>query len=320
LTVLFVIAAIPAVLWIGSRFAILLIERTWPRMGALWRVDGLDIHVVDVPAGPAAPVLVLIHGASGNVRESLAALAAPLRGRYRLIAVDRPGNGYSARGSREMSDPTRQAAIIAAALDRLGVHGCLVLGHSLGGVVTLALALARPDLVKGLVLVAPASHPWPGGISRRTRFFGLSRFGRILAEFVVVPLGLWAIGPTIRIIFRPCVVPASYAWRIGAMLAIRPASFVANCRDIADLYGHVVRLAARYHQIAAPAEIVTGDYDSILAPPLHAYALARDLPGARLTVLPGAGHMPHWSRTAEIVAAIDRLGARIEAGLPAAAE
>jgi pimeloyl-ACP methyl ester carboxylesterase len=116
------------------------------------------------------------------------------------------------------------------------------------------------------------------------------------------------------------VVPASYAWRIGAMLAIRPASFVANCRDIADLYGHVVRLAARYHQIAAPAEIVTGDYDSILAPPLHAYALARDLPGARLTVLPGAGHMPHWSRTAEIVAAIDRLGARIEAGLPAAAE
>jgi pimeloyl-ACP methyl ester carboxylesterase len=320
LTVLLVIAAIPAVLWIGSRAALLLIERMWPRMGAVSCIDGLDIHVVDVPAAPAAPVLVLIHGASGNAREPLAALAAPLGGRYRLIAVDRPGNGYSARGSREMSDPARQAAIIAAVLDRLGVRDCLVLGHSLGGVVTLALALARPDLVKGLVLVAPATHPWPGGISRRTRFFALSRFGRILAEFVVVPLGLCVIGPTIRAIFRPCAVATTYGRRIGAMLAIRPASFVANCRDIADLHGHVVRLAARYHQIAAPAEIVTGDRDAILAPPIHAYALARDLPGARLTVLPGAGHMPHWSRTAEIVAAIDRLSARGEARLPAAAE
>jgi pimeloyl-ACP methyl ester carboxylesterase len=320
LSVLIVIAAIAAILWACSRAAVLFIERAWPRIGADLRINGLDVHAIDVPAGPVAPALVLIHGASGNVRDPLAALQASLGGRHRLIAVDRPGNGYSARGPREMSDPARQAGIIAATLDRLGVRECLVLGHSLGAAVALALALARPDLVKGLVLVAPATHPWPGGISRRTRFFALSRFGRTLAEFIVVPLGLWVIGPTIRVIFRPCTVPASYARRIGAGLAIRPASFVANCRDIADLHGHLVRLSGRYHQIRVPAEIVTGDRDAILAPAIHAYGLARDLPGARLTVLTGAGHMPHWSRTAEIVAAVERLSARVEARLPAAAE
>ena len=54
-------------------------------------------------------------------------------------------------------------------------------------------------------------------------------------------------------------------------------------------------------------EIVTGDSDAIVAPAIHAYALARDIPGARLTVLPGIGHMPHWSAPEAVVAAIERV-------------
>lgn len=312
MSVLAAIAAILLALWGFSRAATFAINLRWPPRGEIMRIDGIDLHVLDVPGRPGAPALLLMHGASGSLREPLAALEDSLGGRYRLIAVDRPGNGRSSRGGREMSDPSRQAEVLAAAVDRLGVSSCLVLGHSLGAAVALALALARPALVTGLVLVAPATHPWPGGISRRTRFFALSRFGRVLAEFVVVPLGLWVTGPTIRVIFRPCPVPPAYGRRIGAMLAIRPACFVANCRDIADLHRHVVRLSARYHDIRVPAEIVTGDRDAIVAPAIHAYGLARDLPGARLTVLPGAGHMPHWSRAVEVVAAVDRVQARVE--------
>lgn len=306
------VVAVPLALWAFSRAAGVFIDRTWPPRGKTLRIDGLDVHLVDIPASPEAPSLLLLHGASGNVREPLQALQHALAGRYRLLAVDRPGNGHSSRGAREMSDPARQAEVIAAALGRLHVGSCLVLGHSLGAAVALALALGRPDLVKGLILIAPATHPWPGGVSRRARFFALSRFGRIVAELVVAPLGLWLTGPTIRVIFRPCAVPVSYARRIGAMLAIRPACFVANCRDIADLHRHVIRLSARYSDIRVPAEIVTGDRDAIVAPAIHAYGLARDLPGARLTVLPGAGHMPHWSRAAEVVAAVDRVQARVE--------
>jgi pimeloyl-ACP methyl ester carboxylesterase len=146
-------------------------------------------------------------------------------------------------------------------------------------------------------------------VSARARFFANAPLGRILAEFVVVPLGLALIGPSVRSIFAPAPVARAYSRTIGAALAIRPASFIATCRDIADLYGHLVRLSARYPEIRCPTEIVTGDWDRVVSPFIHAFGLARDIPGARLTVLPGAGHMPHWSRPDEVAAAVERVAA-----------
>jgi pimeloyl-ACP methyl ester carboxylesterase len=167
--------------------------------------------------------------------------------------------------------------------------------------------------VSGVVFLAPAAHPWPGGVSQRTRFFATPFIGRLAAEFAVVPLGLALAGPAIRAVFAPDPVPKNYADRIGAPLAIRPRTFVANAQDVVDLNDHVKRQSARYGEIRAPVEILTGDTDPIVFPAIHAYGLARDIAGARLTELPGAGHMPHWSRTAEVVAAIDRVAGEASA-------
>lgn len=296
-----------AALWAFSRAAVLLIDRRWPPIGVLLRIGGIRLHLLDTAASAGAPVVVLIHGASGNLREPLGALQPALGGRYRLIAFDRPGHGHTSRGPRDMSDPARQADLFAQALRRAGVQSCIAVGHSWGAAVAAALAVHHPLLVAGLVLVAPATHPWPGGISRRTRFFALPYVGRALAELIVIPLGLKAVASALRSIFRPDPVPENYGRRIGALLAIRPRTFTANCRDIVDLYGHLVRLAGRYDQIRCPTEIVTGDTDPVVAPTIHSYGLARDIPGARLTVLRGAGHMPHWAHAAEIAAAIERV-------------
>lgn len=301
------VAALLLALWAFSRAAVRRIHRAWPPIGRKVEIDGLGIHFVDVHAAPDAPTLLLIHGASGNLREPLAALQAGLGGRFRIVAVDRPGHGHSAAGGRGMSDPARQADLIAALLRRLGVGPCLALGHSWGAAVAAALAVAHPENVAGLVLLAPATHPWPGGVSRRARLFATPLLGRLLAELIVVPLGLRLIAPGVRAIFAPAAPPPCYAAEIGAALAIRPATFVATCRDIADLYPCLVRAAARYGEIRAPVEIVTGDVDSVVSPAIHAFGLARDIPGARLTVLPGAGHMPHWTRPADVVAAIERV-------------
>lgn len=290
------------------------IDRRWPAGGRFVHAAGVRLHVLAEPARDGAPALVLLHGASGNLREPLAALGGVLGGRFRLVAVDRPGHGHSARGPRRMSDPALQADAIAAALRTLKTGPCFVLGHSWGASVATALAQRHPEEVRGLILVAPATHPWPGGVSARSRFFALPLLGRVLAELLVVPLGCALMPGAIRQVFRPDPVPPDYVSRIGALLAIRPRSFVANCRDVVDLYGHLVRLSAGYHRIQAPTEIVTGDADRTVAPGIHAYGLARDIPRARLTVLPGAGHMPHWSRTPELVALIDALVLR--AGAP----
>ncbi len=306
-TILAVLAAVIVGLSVFSRAAVFVIDRMWPPNGRFLEIDGLRLHVIDLPAASTAPSLLLIHGASGNLREPVAALRDALGGRFRLIGIDRPGHGHSSRGSRETSDPARQADLVAAALDALGAGPCLVLGHSWGAAVAALLAARHPDHVSGLVLVAPATHPWPGGVSRRARVFATPVLGRILAELAVVPIGLRLIGPSIRSIFAPAAVSAGYSGTIGAALAIRPKSYVATCRDIVDLHGHLVRSSAAYSEIRAPVEIVTGDTDRVVAPAIHSWGLARDIPGARLTILAGAGHMPHWSRTTEVVAAIERV-------------
>lgn len=305
-------AALLGCVWAFSRIVVIIIDRSWPPAGEIMAIDGMSVHVVDIPAGPGGPNLLLIHGASGNVREPLDALTDALGGKFRLIAVDRPGHGHSTRGTREMSDPARQADVMAAVLDRLDVGPCIVLGISWGASVAAALALRHPDRVAGLLFVSPATHPWPGGVSRRTRLFGAPFIGRLAADFAVVPLGLVLAQPAIRAGFAPDPVPENYAARIGALLAIRPKTFVANARDVVDLNRHLIKLSARYHEIRAPTEIITGDRDPVVSPAIHAFGLARDIPGARLTILPGAGHMPHWSRTAEVTAAIERLAGAAE--------
>jgi pimeloyl-ACP methyl ester carboxylesterase len=118
----------------------------------------------------------------------------------------------------------------------------------------------------------------------------------------------------IRKIFRPSPVPDNYRHAVGAGQAIRPGAYRATSRDITAFYGHVVRLSQRYHRITAPTAIVTGDSDVIVAPAIHAYGLARDIPGATLRIVPGCGHMPHWSARDPVIAAIDDVAVRAEEG------
>ena len=96
LQLLLILLAVIAALWVFSRAAIFLIERSSARRKARARRPDA-VHVLDLPAGPDAPVLLLLHGASGNLREPVAALKAALGGRFRLVAIDRPGHGYTPR-------------------------------------------------------------------------------------------------------------------------------------------------------------------------------------------------------------------------------
>ena len=314
-----------AVLWLFSRLAVLLLERRFAPIGAILDFPFGQVHVVDRPAArPDAPCLVLIHGAAGNLRDLLHALSGHLAGRFRVIVIDRPGHGFSTRRDPLWSEPRRQAEALDAVLARLGVERAIVVGQSWGGAFAAAFALRYPKRIQGLVFVSPATHPWPGGIGWHIRIGALPVVGRLFAELAAMPIGLALIPDALRSIFGPNAAPPDYRARIGAALVLRPRSFVANCRDIADFYGHVTAMAAHYDRIDAPTEIVTGDEDAVVAPGIHAYGLARDIPGARLTVLPGVGHMPHWSAPEAVVEAIERVvvrsGREAASRLAAAAE
>jgi pimeloyl-ACP methyl ester carboxylesterase len=158
-------AAVLGLLAVYTEIGVRRIERAHLPAGRFVDVTGGQLHLLELGRADA-PAVVLLHGASGNLADMRVALGDRLAQRYRVILVDRPGHGWSARpdGSADAS-PARQATLIHQALERVGVARAIVVGHSWSGALATAYALAYPEAVSGLVLLAPVTHPWPGGVA-----------------------------------------------------------------------------------------------------------------------------------------------------------
>lgn len=299
-------AALPLAGCIGSGDAA---PPAHPPIGDFIEVAGVRLHYIDEGAGPSpGPTIVLIHGASGNLRDWTFSMTARLRDRFRVIAIDRPGHGYSGRLAKDGADPAAQARLFAAATAALGAGRVLIAGHSWGGALAAAWALERPDQVAGAAIIAGATYPWggDGGLLYRLGAGELSPAVGALAR-------LYAAGEgdedLIADIFAPDPVIPGYADYIGVELALRPDTFRWNAADIYGLNDNLARISPRYGELAMPLEVIHGDADEIVGLEVHSIPLSRTARNARLTVLPGVGHMPHHVREDETVAAFDRLAA-----------
>jgi pimeloyl-ACP methyl ester carboxylesterase len=264
------------------------------------------IHAVVQGSGPD---LVLVHGANGNARDFTLDLVARLSGRYRVIAFDRPGFGFSDDfGAPE--NPSEQAAILQDAAQALGVKRPIVLGHSYGGAVALAWALQHEQDLGALVLLAPASHPWPGDLGLLYRLaetrFGLNVVLPIAAR--LIPRS--ALEGAVKGVFAPDPVPAGYLDHLGVDLTTQVAQMQLNARQINSLITYVTEMSPRYAGLRLPIEVVHGSADKVVGLTIHSERLAREVASARITRLKDVGHMPHHARPAEVAAAIDRAARR----------
>jgi pimeloyl-ACP methyl ester carboxylesterase len=131
---------------------------------------------------------------------------------------------------------------------------------------------------------------------------------------LALPLGLLMIGNGIANVFVPQLPPADYARRSASRLVLRPAEFMANAQDIAVLKPFVTAQVPRYRAIAAPTVIISGDRDSVVSVDLHARAAAALIPGAKLVLLEGVGHMPQHAAAEAIIEAINEMEGRIANG------
>lgn len=299
------------------------VETRFPPRGDLVAIEDGMIHVVERAAqGVERGAILLIHGASGNHADVLNVLGDPLAARgFRVLAIDRPGAGWSARFfGRTASSPEMQAVLIRAALAQKGVTSALVVGHSLGGVIALALALNAPEFVRGLALLSTVSHPWPGGIALYYTLAANRWIGALFRRLLVAPVGLQMLPGAVASVFAPNPTPDAYIEATALPLVLRPAHYKANAEDVVDLKRHVAAQCARYGEIQTPTGVITGDRDKIVYAHIHSAGCARDINGAVLTILPGIGHSPHYSATDAVVAAILDVAERVEAGEGLAAE
>jgi pimeloyl-ACP methyl ester carboxylesterase len=283
------------------------VEARWPPEGRFIEADGARVHLREAGMNGGQRIL-LIHGASSNLRELWGPLAEEFAPLHRIIAYDRPGMGHSARPRRRAETLAAQAAVAARVLEAVAGEGpVLVVGHSLGAAVALRLALDRPDLVSGLVLVAPASHPYPGEPAWWARLAAAPVLGDVFCELLVPWLGPAMSPASIASNFWPAAVPVNYREDAGVGLIFRPRAFRASACDVCATKREFAAQALRYAELLTPAIIITAEKDRIVSPKRHARALAADLPAAELVIAPDTGHMPHRLRTDLVVAAIRRV-------------
>jgi pimeloyl-ACP methyl ester carboxylesterase len=239
-------------------------------------------------AGAGEPVFVLLHGFGANA-DSWVPVMDELASLGQVAAFDRVGFGLTERpleweGADPYSGPA-QVALTLGLMDRLGVGRAVLVGHSAGAAVALAMALDHADRVSGLVLEAPAVESRYGVV----RLLASTPQGRRVAQFVV----------------------RRTARRIDDLLASAyhdPARITDEIREAyrrplrADHWdeGLALFVAApglasplgRLDELARPVLVVTGDDDGWVGTEAT-IQLAGEIPGAGLVIVPACGHIVH---------------------------
>ena len=295
-----------------TTFGIAQIEAAHPPAGQFIEIEDVRLHVAELGlarGSPGAePAVILIHGASGNMEDMRLALGAKLANSHRVILIDRPGHGWSSRPVGDTyASPAHQARLIAEALRQLGVRRAILVGHSWGGALATAYAIAFPDRTAGLVLLSAVTHPWAADPGWYNNLASLRGIGPVFLQTLVYPLGLLLIGGVSRSVFEPQIEPPDYVRRAAIRLVLRPKTFFANARDLALLTDFITAQVPSYVKLRSPTIIITGDCDPLVSPKINACALAATLPRAKLVILKGIGHMPHHAAPETVVAAIDEL-------------
>ena len=280
-----------------------------PRRGAplaerFVEVDGVRLRFVERGAGD--PPVVMLHG-DGSMIEDFATsgLLDILGERHRVLAFDRPGYGRSERSRDRAWTPEAQAAVLSAALARLGVVRPIVVGHSWGTLVALALALDHPGTVSGLVLVSGYYYPVPRPAAALAALPAVPVLGDVL-RYTASPVAGAILAPSlIAQAFAPAPVPPRFTVGFPAALTLRPEHIRASAEDSGLLMPSAAAFEHRYSELRLPVMIVAGAEDRIVNTDLQSVRLHREVPGSRLSVVPDQGHMVHHGAAALVANAVE---------------
>jgi pimeloyl-ACP methyl ester carboxylesterase len=311
LTLVLIVAVIVAgLVWFAADTA-RKVEAAVPPCGQFMEIDGQRLHYIDTKG--TGPAIVMIHGLGGTLWNYTYALVDKLSGEFRVIAVDRPGSGYSVRPDDAPAKLSAQADTLAKFMHALGLKQPLLVGHSLGGALSLAIALNHPDCAGALALIAPLTQaqddvPEP--------FQGLvvysSTVRKIIAWTLAIPMSIRRAPKLLKIVFGPDAVPADYPTRGGGLLGLRPKSFYNTSSDLVAVNDDLPGMMTRYGGLTIPLGMLFAKGDRILDYRRQGEAMKQKCPALDLVLMDEHGHMLPVTapdRTADL---IRRVAARLQ--------
>ncbi|MFC4725595.1 alpha/beta fold hydrolase [Glycocaulis abyssi] len=270
-------------------------------IGQFIEIDGTRLHYHVTGPADTPPVLVL-HGASANLREPLMGLGDALTGE-RVIWLDRPGLGHSQRPSGRWS-PQAEAALIAQFLDAIDAGPVIVTGHSWGGAISLRLAMDHPQAVSGIVLIAPAIRANVGDAALYNRATHWPLIGPVITRLIVPTYGRAQLESGAASAFAPEPVPEGYVEQTALTMLLNASVWKANAADMANVNAHLEAQEERYAGVTQPTIILAGTEDSVVSTRRHSVPVAETMPNAELILIEGAGHNPHFAHAGRVAEAI----------------
>ena len=266
------------------------VEAMVPPCGQFVAIDGQPLHYLDT--GGTGPAIVLIHGLGGTLWNYKYALVDKLSGEFRVVAVDRPGSGYSERADDAPARLGAQAETLAKFIRALGLKQPLLVGHSLGGALSLAIALDHPDCAGALALIAPLTQA-QDDVPEPFRPLVISSpvVRKIVAWTLAIPLSIRNGPKQLKFVFGPDEVPADFPTRGGGLLGLRPNSFYNTSSDLVAAGDDLPGMMKRYGGLTIPLAMLYAKGDQILDYRRQGEAMKQQCPALDLVLLDGHGHM-----------------------------
>ena len=264
------------------------VTKGFPPEGKFLDVGADRVHYTDRGTGPA---IVFVHGLCGNLRNFAYLDMDRLARSHRVIVIDRPGAGRSVRGADSPANIYAQARMVAQCIEKLGLDKPVLVGHSLGGAISLAVGLNHPQVIRRLALIAPLTHAEsapPGAFGGLVLPSPLVR--RLVSWTLAIPLSIINSRKAIAAVFAPESMPKDFPFKGGGLLGLRPHVFYAASSDLVAAPEDLPDMERRYASMTVPVDVLYGRGDRILNVKRQGEALKQKLDRVNLRIIDG-GHM-----------------------------
>lgn len=258
--------------------------------------DGGTVRTVTAGSGPA---VVLAHGFSVSLREWNVVMDRLVEQGFRVIAFDQLGHGQSTLGQAPLAVST-MVAVYKQVLEAHDVKDGVLVGHSMGGFLSLAALLQLPELssrLKGLVLFASTAGDVSRGAPQNKIQIPLLRSGILTAlvrhDLFSLPFGASLMGQ----------LPSP-----GAILSFREDFLAQDHAALVPILDAMVETTfyPRLHELRLPTVVICGREDKT-TPPWHSERLAEGIPDAQLVWVEEHGHMLNWEAPEALITVVHQL-------------